>query len=140
MLKCTTSNKSAINFQNIFIFKYCKFFSNFFLFSLIFVTFCLNISIVDDKFFQIADKDKDNRPKVKKWLYRKVFLDEFKTLDFNTCKNQLGELRKSIDNVLQQKRKRPSKSKQLSQSSSQSQVNIVIIILFPLISLFFCKL
>ncbi|CAL4105306.1 unnamed protein product, partial [Meganyctiphanes norvegica] len=40
---------------------------------------------------------KDYDAKVKSWLYFKVFHEEFKSMDFNTVKRKLSDLRKSLE-------------------------------------------
>lgn len=57
---------------------------------------------------------KDYDAKVKSWLYFKVFHEEFKSMDFNTVKRKLSDLRKSLEasGALQTtKKKAPSKSR-----------------------------
>ena len=49
-------------------------------------------------FLNLTDKViKDYDAKVKSWLYFKVFHEEFKSMDFNTVKRKLSDLRKSLE-------------------------------------------
>ncbi|XP_064079024.1 uncharacterized protein DDB_G0284459-like [Macrobrachium nipponense] len=57
------------------------------------------------------DPSREYKPKVKQWLYRKIFLDEFKNFDYNACKRLLGDLRRSIESVMLQKKKKTPKPK-----------------------------
>ncbi|XP_037779592.1 uncharacterized protein LOC119576110 [Penaeus monodon] len=54
---------------------------------------------------------KDYDAKVKSWLYFKVFHEEFKSMDFNTVKRKLSDLRKSLEasGALQSTKKKTTK-------------------------------
>ncbi|XP_045594040.2 uncharacterized protein [Procambarus clarkii] len=57
------------------------------------------------------DPNREYKPKVKQWLYRKIFLDEFKSFEYNECKRHIGDLRRSIESVMIQKKKKAPKPK-----------------------------
>ncbi|XP_071547993.1 uncharacterized protein [Panulirus ornatus] len=57
------------------------------------------------------DPNREYKPKVKQWLYRKIFLDEFKSFEYTECKRHIGDLRRSIESVMIQKKKKAPKPK-----------------------------
>ncbi|CAL4088018.1 unnamed protein product, partial [Meganyctiphanes norvegica] len=67
------------------------------------------------------DPNREYKPKVKQWLYRKIFLDEFKTFEYNTCKRHIGDLRRSIESVMIQKKKKIPKLKPPAAPPPQQQ-------------------
>lgn len=70
--------------------------------------------------------DKEPKPKVKKWLYRKIFLDDFKTFEYYACKRRLPDFRRNIDTVIQQqKKKKATTNKSSSPKSTPTPPNQV---------------
>ncbi|XP_037779590.1 uncharacterized protein LOC119576109 isoform X1 [Penaeus monodon] len=67
------------------------------------------------------DPNREYKPKVKQWLYRKIFLDEFKTFEYNACKRHIGDLRRSIESVMIQKKKKAPKPKPPAPPPPQQQ-------------------
>ena len=61
--------------------------------------------------FILSDPNREYKPKVKQWLYRKIYLDEFKSFDYAECKRKIGDLRRSIESVMMQKKKKAPKPK-----------------------------
>ncbi|XP_050736521.1 uncharacterized protein DDB_G0284459-like isoform X2 [Eriocheir sinensis] len=58
-----------------------------------------------------TDPNKEYKPKVKQWLYRKIYLDEFKSFEYAEGKRKIGDLRRSIESVMIQKKKKAPKPK-----------------------------
>jgi len=74
-----------------------------------------------------GDIIKGHEIKIKVWLYSKVFHEEFKSLDYNTVKRKLSDLRKSLElsiNIPKNKKEK-SNTKKISshQVKSQSLIN-----------------
>ncbi|KAK7072943.1 hypothetical protein SK128_026233 [Halocaridina rubra] len=67
------------------------------------------------------DPTREYKPKVKQWLYRKIFLDEFKSFEYNACKRLIGDLRRSIESVMMQKKKKTPKPKPPAPPPPQQQ-------------------
>ncbi|KAK8727475.1 hypothetical protein OTU49_009573 [Cherax quadricarinatus] len=67
---------------------------------------------------------KDYDAKVKSWLYFKVFHEEFKSMDFNTVKRKLSDLRKSLEasGALQATKKKASKQSRPRPRPHENQV------------------
>lgn len=61
--------------------------------------------------FYFSDPNREYKPKVKQWLYRKIYLDEFKSFEYAECKRKIGDLRRSIESVMMQKKKKAPKPK-----------------------------
>ncbi|KAG7175561.1 hypothetical protein Hamer_G025512 [Homarus americanus] len=61
--------------------------------------------------YTIFYPNREYKPKVKQWLYRKIFLDEFKSFEYTECKRHIGDLRRSIESVMIQKKKKTPKPK-----------------------------
>ncbi|KAK8401138.1 hypothetical protein O3P69_002712 [Scylla paramamosain] len=66
---------------------------------------------------------KDYDAKVKSWLYFKVFHEEFKSMDFNTVKRKLSDLRKSLEasGAIQTTKKKTPKQSRSRQRSQEVQ-------------------
>ena len=66
---------------------------------------------------------KDHDAKVKSWLYFKVFHEEFKSMDFNTVKRKLSDLRKSLEasGAIQTTKKKTPKQSRSRQRSQEVQ-------------------
>ncbi|KAG7175562.1 hypothetical protein Hamer_G025513 [Homarus americanus] len=67
---------------------------------------------------------KDYDAKVKSWLYFKVFHEEFKSMDFNTVKRKLSDLRKSLEasGALQATKKKTTKQSRPRPRPQENQV------------------
>lgn len=74
-------------------------------------------------YFNLPDPNKEYKPKVKQWLYRKIYLDEFKSFEYAEGKRKIGDLRRSIESVLIQKKKKAPKPKPPA-PSPQHQVSL----------------
>lgn len=86
--------------------------------------------------FYPPDLNKEYKPKVKQWLYRKIYLDEFKSLEYAEGKRKIGDLRRSIESVMIQKKKKAPKPKPPA-PSPQHQVSLPLEWVYTLYIYFF---
>lgn len=90
------------------------------------------LCVQDIVFCSFPDPNREYKPKVKQWLYRKIFLDEFKTFEYNACKRHIGDLRRSIESVMIQKKKKAPKPKPPAPPPpQQQQVSLVTAVRDP---------
>ena len=75
------------------------------------------------------------KPLVKQWLYRKILLDEFSSLDYLVCKKHIADLKRKLDaaavssnqkNSFSATKKKKAKNKSTEQVCSQFAPRLVI--------------